>query len=84
MLLKAVLPNILAPVSHVLYEVKRKQEASFCSSMAPTSPLILGFMARATLQETALADQEFRNYLIMLIDGQIAPRPSLLLGFFQT
>lgn len=42
--------------------------------------LTLGFMARTTLQATVLADQEFRNYSVMLIDGQIAPTASLF-GF---
>lgn len=46
---------------------------------APGLALTLGFMARTTLQ-AVLADQEFRNYSVMLIEGHIAPTASLF-GF---
>lgn len=70
---------------HVVYEVKMKRQAVL-SSPHPASPLTLSHMARAVLQVAALADQEFRNYSIMLIDGQINPSPSffVFLVCFQT
>ena len=75
-LFKAVSARAWAPVHHVAYKVEMKQQA-VCSPLPCVSPLTLGFMARAALQVSVLADQEFRNYSIMLIDGQIAPSPSL-------
>lgn len=75
-LFKAVSARTGASVHHVMYEVKMKQQA-VCSPRPHASPLTLRFMARATLQVVVLVDQEFRNYSIMLIDGQIAPSPSL-------
>lgn len=83
-LFRAVSALTRAPVHHVVYKVKMKQQAVW-SPPPRASPLTLGFMARAMLQVAVLADQEFRNYSMMLIDGQIAPRLSLFaFGCFQT
>lgn len=60
----------------MMYEVEMKRQA-VCSPLARVSPLAFSFTARATLQVTVLADQEFRNYSIIVIGGQTAPSPSL-------
>lgn len=61
---------------HVVYKVEVKEQA-VRSPLPRASPLTLGFMARAGLQVVVLADQEFRNYLMMLMDRQIPPSSSL-------
>lgn len=73
-LFKAVLAGAEAPVHHVVHKVKMKQQA-VCSPLP--CALTLGLMARAMLQVAVLPDQEFRNYSIILTDGQFAPSPSL-------
>lgn len=75
-LFKAVSARTRAPVHHVAYQVEMMQQA-VCSPPPHASPLTLRFMARAAVRVTVLADQEFRNYSITLIDGQIAPSPPL-------
>lgn len=64
-----------SPVHHVAYKVEMKWQAVL-SPPPPASPLTLNNMARAALQVAVLANQEFRNYSIMLIDEQIGPSPS--------